>query len=99
MLRKLIDAIASWLDNVHIGTVEKIELTFGEQGQQHITVSHADGSTHVYSAWLNYKDFPKIGQRIHYEVCRPTFPTRYPELKIVPEGRADDPHFNHQIYF
>lgn len=43
------------IDNVLTGTVDSFRLTFGQQGQQIVTI---DGKE--YSIWLNFKEFGKV---------------------------------------
>jgi len=91
-IRKLYDFLFGWLDPVKYGTLEKIDLTFGGAGNQIMTI---DGLQ--YATWIDYKKWPKIGERVRYTVyseydglgrkmrCAHVFPedASEPELKSV----------------
>ena len=48
-------------DRTRVGKVQGIELTWGRQGQQLYLI---DGRQ--YSAWLDYKEMPKVGDTVEY---------------------------------
>jgi len=49
--------------SVREGVLEKIDLTFGGAGNQVMTI---DG--YEYATWIDYKKWPKIGEKIKFEV-------------------------------
>lgn len=47
------------------GVLEKIELTFGSRGHQLMTI---DGVQ--YATWIDYKQWPKIGDTVSFQTYR-----------------------------